>query len=349
MTALFSTPSGNVLRNKFIDPRFLVLSSKKTPNSTTSIRRTLSVRAEEVNGNTPSTTESQKVENAFETTTTFAPPPNFVPPEPRRFYVRPDKLAVMLAASISSAFRAGTGAFVQGYTAKIVSEPATEAEYSIPLGSSRIVEYGKLGLRPALPLQMYEFEACPFCRKVREAVNILDLDVIFYPCPRGSEKFRQKAIELGGKSQFPYLVDPNTGVAMYESDDIIQYLFNNYGGPSGVSLFLRMGALTTLTAGLASLPRAGRGGKKVPSRIPETPLEFWGYEASPFVKIVRETLVELEIPYLLHPCVRGSENRKKLISKTGRFQVPYLEDPNTGVKMFESAAIIDYLNATYKV
>ena len=28
-------------------------------------------------------------------------------------------------------------------------------------------------------------------------------------------------------------------------------------------------------------------------------------------------------------------------------QVPYLEDPNTGVKMFESAAIVDYLNATY--
>lgn len=28
-------------------------------------------------------------------------------------------------------------------------------------------------------------------------------------------------------------------------------------------------------------------------------------------------------------------------------QVPYLDDPNTGVKMFESAEIIDYLRATY--
>lgn len=28
-------------------------------------------------------------------------------------------------------------------------------------------------------------------------------------------------------------------------------------------------------------------------------------------------------------------------------QVPYLEDPNTGVQMFESAEIIDYLRATY--
>ncbi len=29
--------------------------------------------------------------------------------------------------------------------------------------------------------------------------------------------------------QFPYLIDPNTDKAMYESDDIIEYLFNEYG------------------------------------------------------------------------------------------------------------------------
>lgn len=28
-------------------------------------------------------------------------------------------------------------------------------------------------------------------------------------------------------------------------------------------------------------------------------------------------------------------------------QVPYLEDPNTGVEMFESAEIIEYLKQTY--
>ena len=32
-------------------------------------------------------------------------------------------------------------------------------------------------------------------------------------------------MELGGKQRFPFLVDPNTGQQMYESDDIIQYLF----------------------------------------------------------------------------------------------------------------------------
>jgi hypothetical protein len=27
-------------------------------------------------------------------------------------------------------------------------------------------------------------KGCPFCRKVREAICVLDLDVIIYPCPR---------------------------------------------------------------------------------------------------------------------------------------------------------------------
>ena len=32
-----------------------------------------------------------------------------------------------------------------------------------------------------------------------------------------------------GKSQFPYMKDPNTGKNMLESTDIIQYLFEQYG------------------------------------------------------------------------------------------------------------------------
>ncbi len=61
--------------------------------------------------------------------------------------------------------------------------------------------------------------------QVREAVNILDLDVIFYPCPRGGPTFRQKVLQMGGKQQFPYMIDPNTNTAIYESDDIIQVMY----------------------------------------------------------------------------------------------------------------------------
>ena len=42
--------------------------------------------------------------------------------------------------------------------------------------------------------------------QVREIISILDLDVLYYPCPQGGPNFRPKAIELGGKKQFPYMV-----------------------------------------------------------------------------------------------------------------------------------------------
>jgi len=47
------------------------------------------------------------------------------------------------------------------------------------------------------------------------------------------------------------------------------------------------------------------------------------------------------------PTCRGSTKRDELLARTGTFQVPYLEDPNTGVKMFESAAMVEYLEGTY--
>jgi len=35
---------------------------------------------------------------------------------------------------------------------------------------------------------------------------VLDLDVLYYPCPQGGPSFRPKATEMGGKKQFPYMV-----------------------------------------------------------------------------------------------------------------------------------------------
>ena len=34
----------------------------------------------------------------------------------------------------------------------------------------------------------------------------------------------------GGKEQFPFLVDENTGRTLYESDAIVRYLYETYGG-----------------------------------------------------------------------------------------------------------------------
>ena len=84
-------------------------------------------------------------------------------------------------------------------------------------------------VRPAKTLQLYDIENCPYCRLVREALTELDLDAEIYPCPKQGERFRPEVVERGGKAQFPYLVDPNTGVEMYESLDIVEYLFDTYG------------------------------------------------------------------------------------------------------------------------
>jgi len=207
---------------------------------------------------------------------------------------------------------------------------------------------GPLGPRPERPLELYEFEACPYCRKVREALSILDLDAVIRPCPKRGPRFREEVKARGGKAQFPYLVDPNAGKEMYESDDIVNHLFRTYGrGPAPFAL--AAGPLTLATAGLASALRPGLGLSYRPSRAPDQLLELYSFEASPFCRIVREALSSLEIPYLLHNVAKGSPRRAAFVERSGRMMVPYLVDPNTGASMFESADIVAYLEATYAV
>ena len=42
-----------------------------------------------------------------------------------------------------------------------------------------------------------------------------------------------------------------------------------------------------------------------------------------------------------------SRNRRWLADHTGRVQVPYLCDPNTATEMYESDAILGYLDRQY--
>ncbi len=212
------------------------------------------------------------------------------------------------------------------------------------LGSGAAV--GALGPRPAKALELYEFEACPWCRKVREALTILDLEAVIRPCPKGGRRFREEVKRRGGKAQFPYLVDPNTGKEMYESAEIVEYLFAHYGA-GAPPVLLRRGFRADLTAGLASAWRPGFGARRRPARAPDALLELYGFEASPFCRIVREALCALELPYLLHNVGKGSPSRAAFVARSGRMQVPWLVDPNTGVEIFESADIVGYLEATY--
>jgi len=208
------------------------------------------------------------------------------------------------------------------------------------------MQVGALGARPEQVLELYEFENCPFCRKVREALSILDLDAEIRPCPKGGPRFRPELVRRGGKAQFPYLVDPNTQVEMYESQDIVRYLFGTYGNGS-IPLMLATPVVRDLTSVLAGLARAGHGSHYRAARAPDRPLELYSFEASPFCRLVRESLCTLELPYRLHNVARGSGRRQAFIARSGRMLVPYLVDPNTGREMFESADIVRYLEETY--
>jgi glutathione S-transferase len=212
------------------------------------------------------------------------------------------------------------------------------------LGNGRRV--GSPGRRPEQPLELYEFEACPFCRKVREALSILDLEVIVYPCPKNGPRYRPAVVARGGKAQFPYLVDPNLEVELYESDDIVAHLFREYGNGE-VPALLAPGLQTTLGVALAGLWRAGAGGFYRASHPPEQLLELYAYEPSPFSRLVRETLCSLELPYRLRNMAHGSARRAAFEAEMGRLQFPYLVDPNAGVELFESADIVRHLEESY--
>jgi glutathione S-transferase len=203
-----------------------------------------------------------------------------------------------------------------------------------------------LGPRPDKTLELYEFEGCPYCRKVREALTALDLEAEIRPCPKGGTRFRPVVRARGGKEQFPFLVDPNSGAAMYESDEIVRELFARYGSGRPPLLYAG-GPLHDASSALAAGLRLGFGVRAEPSRAPEQPLELWSFEASPFCRIVREKLCSLELPYRLHNVGKGSPGRAVFERRSGRMMVPFLVDPNTGTEMFESADIVRYLEKTY--
>ena len=119
---------------------------------------------------------------------------------------------------------------------------------------------------------------------------------------------------------------------------------------------------------VAGAGRIGAGRSARPSRAPDQPLELYAFEASPFARLVRERLCELEIPYILRTVgrttatdfippgirdrlklnlpVRG-ESRTAMHERLGRISIPTLIDPNTGTTMAESARILDYLGQSY--
>ena len=190
---------------------------------------------------------------------------------------------------------------------------------------------------------------------MREALSQLDLTVEVRPCPKDAVKHRTEVEAMGGKLTFPFLVDPNTEAGkggMYESEDICRYLYATYGNgaefPEGII------STTVLTGWMPTLLRAGRGMTRYANATTHAgaadlkPLTLYNYEGNQFARLAREALCELELPYTLFNCGKGSPKRATLTEVAGEgASVPYLVDPNTGQNVGESEEIVAYLFKTY--
>ena len=218
------------------------------------------------------------------------------------------------------------------------------AAAAVRAGSGARVTFA--GPRPTDLLVLYERESCPYSRLVREVLSELDLDALIKPCPPGETLNNRELLDASGKSQVPFLVDRSKRVSLGGSENIVRYLTANYGAHAAPAR-LRVSPVNLLSSRLASSLRGGELRYHRSKQQPDTPLELWNYEASPYCRMVRERLGELGMPYKSHNMARHSPKRSAFKQRVGREQFPYLFDPNTGVGMFESGAILRYLNDTY--
>ena len=75
-------------------------------------------------------------------------------------------------------------------------------------------------------LTLYVKTGCPFCAKVLATGKELGID--FNLKNSADDGVVEELLERGGKRQFPYLVDEDKHVEMYESDAIDDYLHTHY-------------------------------------------------------------------------------------------------------------------------
>jgi glutathione S-transferase len=76
-------------------------------------------------------------------------------------------------------------------------------------------------------IELYQFQMCPYCRKVRRKLDELDLEHKTIEVPRDRDK-RTTIKELSGQIKVPVIQDGD-GTVVYDSSDIIDYLEENYG------------------------------------------------------------------------------------------------------------------------
>lgn len=214
---------------------------------------------------------------------------------------------------------------------------------------------------------LFDREGDAECRLVREALTELNLDADVYPVPVGGDRYVGKLRELSGNDSIPFLFDPNTGGKHAGADAIITYLFRRYA-QSEAPKAIKASIVNVLTSKLATEVRRGAGVAAIPSKHPEQLLTLYSFESSPYSRLVREKLCELQVAYTLINLGKQQRSdmgpakarltlkpyqplpntkRDVFFREHGDVQVPYMADPNASKAMFESADIVNYLLTEY--
>ena len=83
--------------------------------------------------------------------------------------------------------------------------------------------------KPEKMLELYQFEECPYCKRVRTHLTDMEMAYVIHNVPR-DKTMRDELEKISGQVGVPTLVDPNTGTVIPDDDDkIIKYLDEKYG------------------------------------------------------------------------------------------------------------------------
>jgi hypothetical protein len=217
---------------------------------------------------------------------------------------------------------------------------------------------------PAQLLVVYDRENDPSCRLLRELLTELQFDALIRPCPEGGKRFVRK---LPRGASLPSLFDADRDVQVEGLGACLEHVLTHYARARWARGLLDNWLMRT-SSKLASALRGAAGLHARPSRAPRQPLELYSFESSPYSRLVRERLCELELPWILRSfgkeqladwgppdlrftlkpwTPRRGGRRERMLADTGKAQVPYLIDPNAKRELFESMAILEHLDRRY--
>ncbi|VEU43603.1 unnamed protein product [Pseudo-nitzschia multistriata] len=206
--------------------------------------------------------------------------------------------------------------------------------------------------RPEKPLVLYSYEGNQFCRLVREVLTELDITYELRSAGKESPRRAELASITGGSSQCPYLIDPNTGVSMPESADIVEYLYKTYAlwtppseilgwASTNVMALAKpvFGFLAPLQAGEKDAESNYRGNlesarREIEAEVSRKAVVVYTYELSPFSSETKSLLERLGVEYKEISLGKewlpgliaenGAIKRAALLDMTGQSSLPHI-------------------------